>query len=159
MINFPERISIDPKVCFGKPCIRGTRIWLSLLLDCGIKSNTWFELSRQMSSCYFAYGKKLTIRELSFVVLIGVSGSGKRTFKRKHCKPTETLSSDCGRGLVPDDENNHAATKDALKSFTSSVASGSRREKLAGSQAPAWEPGAGSSSFPSSSPHMELGSA
>jgi len=27
------RISIDPNVCFGKPCIRGTRIWVSLLLD------------------------------------------------------------------------------------------------------------------------------
>ena len=28
-----NRISIDPDVCFGKPCIRGTRIWVSLLLD------------------------------------------------------------------------------------------------------------------------------
>jgi uncharacterized protein (DUF433 family) len=28
-----ERITIDPEVCFGKPCIRGTRIWVSLLLD------------------------------------------------------------------------------------------------------------------------------
>jgi uncharacterized protein (DUF433 family) len=28
-----RRISIDPKVCFGKPCIRGTRIWVSLILD------------------------------------------------------------------------------------------------------------------------------
>ena len=27
------RISIDPNVCFGKPCIRGTRIWVSLVLD------------------------------------------------------------------------------------------------------------------------------
>ena len=27
------RISIDPNVCFGKPCIRGTRLWVSLLLD------------------------------------------------------------------------------------------------------------------------------
>jgi uncharacterized protein (DUF433 family) len=27
------RISIDPKVCFGKPCIRGHRIWVSLVLD------------------------------------------------------------------------------------------------------------------------------
>ncbi len=26
-------ISIDPEVCFGKPCVRGTRIWVSLLLD------------------------------------------------------------------------------------------------------------------------------
>jgi uncharacterized protein (DUF433 family) len=28
-----ERISIDPRVCFGKPCIRGTRIWVSLIAD------------------------------------------------------------------------------------------------------------------------------
>jgi len=28
-----RRISINPRVCFGKPCIRGTRIWVSLLLD------------------------------------------------------------------------------------------------------------------------------
>ncbi|NQU05128.1 MAG: DUF433 domain-containing protein [Calditrichaeota bacterium] len=28
-----NRISIDPNVCFGKPCIRGTRIWVSLILD------------------------------------------------------------------------------------------------------------------------------
>jgi uncharacterized protein (DUF433 family) len=27
------RISIDPGICFGKPCIRGTRIWVSLILD------------------------------------------------------------------------------------------------------------------------------
>ena len=27
------RISIDPKVCFGKPCIKGHRIWVSLILD------------------------------------------------------------------------------------------------------------------------------
>ncbi len=28
-----KRISIDPRVCFGKPCIRGTRIWVSLIVD------------------------------------------------------------------------------------------------------------------------------
>lgn len=28
-----HRISVDPNVCFGKPCIRGTRIWVSLILD------------------------------------------------------------------------------------------------------------------------------
>ncbi len=27
------RIAIDPNVCFGKPCIRGHRIWVSLILD------------------------------------------------------------------------------------------------------------------------------
>ncbi|OYV95654.1 MAG: hypothetical protein B7Z73_02225 [Planctomycetia bacterium 21-64-5] len=28
-----SRIAIDPNVCFGKPCIRGHRIWVSLVLD------------------------------------------------------------------------------------------------------------------------------
>lgn len=28
-----QRISIDPNICFGKPCIRGTRVWVSLILD------------------------------------------------------------------------------------------------------------------------------
>jgi uncharacterized protein (DUF433 family) len=28
-----KRISIDPKISFGKPCIRGTRIWVSLIVD------------------------------------------------------------------------------------------------------------------------------
>lgn len=27
------RISVDPNVCFGRPCIRGTRIWVSLIVD------------------------------------------------------------------------------------------------------------------------------
>jgi uncharacterized protein (DUF433 family) len=28
-----ERVTIDPNVCGGKPCIKGTRIWISLILD------------------------------------------------------------------------------------------------------------------------------
>ncbi|MCB0610962.1 MAG: DUF433 domain-containing protein [Lewinellaceae bacterium] len=28
-----ERITVNPQVCFGKPCIKGTRIWVSLILD------------------------------------------------------------------------------------------------------------------------------
>jgi uncharacterized protein (DUF433 family) len=28
-----SRITIDPNVCFGKPCIRGHRLWVSLILD------------------------------------------------------------------------------------------------------------------------------
>ncbi len=27
------RINIDPNICFGEPCIKGTRIWVSLILD------------------------------------------------------------------------------------------------------------------------------
>jgi len=28
-----KRVVSDPMVCSGKPCIRGTRIWVSLILD------------------------------------------------------------------------------------------------------------------------------
>jgi uncharacterized protein (DUF433 family) len=28
-----DRITIDPRVCGGKPCVKGTRIWVSLVLD------------------------------------------------------------------------------------------------------------------------------
>lgn len=58
---------------------------------------------------------KITIPELSLVVLIGASGSGKSSLARKHFKPTEVLSSDYCRGLVSDDDNNQAATPDAFE--------------------------------------------
>jgi protein phosphatase len=57
---------------------------------------------------------KITIPELSLLVLIGPSGSGKSTLARKHFKTFEILSSDYCRGLVSDDENNQAATNDAF---------------------------------------------
>lgn len=28
-----ERITVDPAICHGKPCIRGHRIWVSLVVD------------------------------------------------------------------------------------------------------------------------------
>ena len=39
-----SRISIDPNVCFGKPCIRGHRIWVSLVLDLLASGRTVEEL-------------------------------------------------------------------------------------------------------------------
>ena len=33
MKNLLNRISINPEICFGKPCIKGTRIWVSMILD------------------------------------------------------------------------------------------------------------------------------
>ena len=33
MNNWNERISIDPKVCHGKVCIKGMRIMVSVILD------------------------------------------------------------------------------------------------------------------------------
>ncbi|SIO39596.1 polynucleotide 3'-phosphatase /polynucleotide 5'-hydroxyl-kinase /polynucleotide 2',3'-cyclic phosphate phosphodiesterase [Singulisphaera sp. GP187] len=55
------------------------------------------------------------IPNLSLVLLIGPSGSGKSTFARKHFLPTEVLSSDACRGMVSDDENDQAASKEAFE--------------------------------------------
>jgi len=57
---------------------------------------------------------KLSIPELSLVVLIGASGSGKSTFAHKHFQPFEVLSSDFCRGLVSNEENNQSASNDAF---------------------------------------------
>ncbi|WP_151769641.1 polynucleotide kinase-phosphatase [Streptomyces abyssomicinicus] len=59
-------------------------------------------------------GRVLPVTDLSLVVLIGASGSGKSTFARRHFRPTEVISSDFCRGLVSDDENDQSATKDAF---------------------------------------------
>ena len=63
---------------------------------------------------------RLTIPEISLVVMIGPSGSGKSTFARKHFKTTEILSSDFCRGLVSDNENDQSATDDAFELCPSS---------------------------------------
>ncbi|WP_380170159.1 polynucleotide kinase-phosphatase [Kineococcus sp. DHX-1] len=57
---------------------------------------------------------EVTVPELSLVVLVGTSGSGKSTFARTHFLATEVLSSDVCRGLVADDENDQSATADAF---------------------------------------------
>lgn len=59
----------------------------------------------------------LGIPEMSLVVLIGSSGSGKSTFAREHFAPFETLSSDFFRGLVSNDENDQAATNTAFEAL------------------------------------------
>ena len=33
MSHWPERITSNPTICHGKPCIRGTRILVSVVLD------------------------------------------------------------------------------------------------------------------------------
>ncbi|MER5741919.1 polynucleotide kinase-phosphatase [Streptomyces sp. NPDC002225] len=58
--------------------------------------------------------RTLPVTDLSLVVLVGATGSGKSTFARDHFKPTEIVSSDFCRGLVADDENDQSASSDAF---------------------------------------------
>lgn len=39
-----QRISSDPTICGGKPCIRGHRIWVSLIVDLSVTGSTVEEI-------------------------------------------------------------------------------------------------------------------
>jgi polynucleotide kinase-phosphatase len=56
----------------------------------------------------------VAIPELALVALVGISGSGKSTFARRHFKPTQVLSSDQFRGMLADDENDQSVTAEAF---------------------------------------------
>ncbi|MBP8538133.1 polynucleotide kinase-phosphatase [Streptomyces sp. MK37H] len=58
--------------------------------------------------------RAIGVPDLSLVVLVGTTGSGKSTFARRHFLPTQIVSSDVCRGLVADDENDQSATPDAF---------------------------------------------
>jgi len=60
------RISINPKVCFGKPCIKGRRIWVSLILDLLAGGMTTeevmkeYDLRREDVQACIAYGAEMS---------------------------------------------------------------------------------------------------
>ena len=58
---------------------------------------------------------EIRVPELSLVLMIGSSGSGKSTFARTHFEKHEVVSSDECRGIVSNDENSMAATNDAFE--------------------------------------------
>jgi uncharacterized protein (DUF433 family) len=65
-----ERISIDPNVCFGKPCIGGTRIWVSLILDFLADGATVEEVIREYP--------QLTDRDIRAAIAYGAEMSRER---------------------------------------------------------------------------------
>ncbi|MGD3109691.1 polynucleotide kinase-phosphatase [Streptomyces sp. YGL11-2] len=67
------------------------------------------------SSTADGQGRLLPVPDLSLVVLVGATGSGKSTFAARHFKPTEVISSDFCRGLVSDDENDQSVSGDAFE--------------------------------------------
>ncbi|MDQ1293058.1 MAG: hypothetical protein QG608_939 [Actinomycetota bacterium] len=58
--------------------------------------------------------RELAVPQVALVLLVGVSGSGKSTFARRHFGRFEVISSDFCRGLVADDENDQSATATAF---------------------------------------------
>lgn len=73
-----SRISINPEVCFGKPCIKGHRIWVSLILDFLASGATISEIlknypglkEKDILAC-IAYGAEMT-RERYIEIPAGV---------------------------------------------------------------------------------------
>jgi uncharacterized protein (DUF433 family) len=62
-----KRISVDPNICFGKPCIRGTRIWVSFVLDLLANGTTieevlteYPQLTKEDIHAAIAYGAEMS---------------------------------------------------------------------------------------------------
>ncbi|GAA4566253.1 polynucleotide kinase-phosphatase [Micromonospora coerulea] len=72
----------------------------------------------------------LDIPELALVALVGISGSGKSTFARRHFRPSQVLSSDAFRAMVADDENDQSASADAFDALHHVAATRLRRGRL-----------------------------
>jgi uncharacterized protein (DUF433 family) len=67
MSQMLSRISVDPNICFGKPCIRGTRIWVALILDFLAAGETqerileeYSQLTREEILAALAYGAEMS---------------------------------------------------------------------------------------------------
>jgi uncharacterized protein (DUF433 family) len=79
VMDWKERISINPQICHGKPCIKGTRIWVSLVLDflaSGDSIETILQeyphLTREDILACIAYGAEAT-RERFIPIAVTVS--------------------------------------------------------------------------------------
>jgi len=46
-LEWQDRVAIDPQVCHGKPCIKGTRIMVSIILDYLKAGEPFAEVRRQ----------------------------------------------------------------------------------------------------------------
>lgn len=80
MNDLLNRISVNPQICGGKPCVRGTRIWVSLLLDFLASGSSMEEilaqypqLTREDVLAAIAYGAEMSRQR--FVDLPGTSAA------------------------------------------------------------------------------------
>lgn len=77
MKDWRERISVDPNVCHGAPCIKGTRIMVWIILSCLANGdsiddilNAYPSLSREDIYAALAYAAELA-RERIIPVKVG----------------------------------------------------------------------------------------
>ena len=68
--DWRERISIKPTVCHGKPCIKGTRIWASLVLDFLATGSTHEEILREYPH--------LTVKDIQACIAYGAEAARER---------------------------------------------------------------------------------
>jgi uncharacterized protein (DUF433 family) len=75
-----DRIAIDPEICGGKPCIKGTRIWVALVLDFLADGMSESELMAEYPQLMhedvlaaIAYGAEMTRERIVPVPLVHVA--------------------------------------------------------------------------------------
>ena len=78
MKDWKERISIDPKVCHGKPCIKGTRIMVWIIVGCLANGDSVEEvlvaypsLTREDVQAALAYAAEMTRERVIPVEVVG----------------------------------------------------------------------------------------
>ncbi len=78
MKDWRERISIDPNVCHGKPCIKGTRIMVWLIVELLANGDTIEEvleaypsLSREDVLAALAYAAEMTREKVIPIEMVG----------------------------------------------------------------------------------------
>lgn len=59
-MNWKDRISHEPEICHGKPCIKGTRVMLSVILDNLAAGESVAEI--QLGQLWIVDDNKLRIR-------------------------------------------------------------------------------------------------
>jgi len=79
-MDWRERISVDPRVCHGKACIKGTRIMVSVILDnlaAGVSQEeilrSYPSLNLEDIQAAIAYAAELA-RERIVLVTVGTPG-------------------------------------------------------------------------------------
>lgn len=80
MNDWKERISIDPNVCHGKPCIKGTRIMVWIVVDYLANGDSVEEvlaafpsLTREDVQAALAYAAEMTRERIIPVEVVGIS--------------------------------------------------------------------------------------